>query len=102
MYCSIKHFKMQNVFVKRSSYAKTLVFDIDETLLHTVQVEASQVGKLKFTPDVVVELGENRPVMAITFRPGLKDLLEALCDKFEIILFTAGTASYYKVLQTVF
>ncbi len=70
VYCQKKRQLVKYVYTKKSKHKQTLVFDIDETLLHTEQVHADHVEDLPFEPDVLADLGDYM-FMAITFRPGL-------------------------------
>lgn len=103
-FCKLKP-KMQKKFENRTTFKHTIVFDIDETLLHTMRFDSknqfNNFDQLPFFPDAIVQLGAGYPDMALAFRPGLVELLDSLVDEFELIAFTAGSSSYFKVIEIV-
>ena len=71
---------------------KTIVFDLDETLIHCVDDIDSE------NPDVIIPLhftGETEPVLAgINIRPYAKDCLKAANQNFQVVIFTASEQEY--------
>lgn len=73
---------------------KTLLLDLDETLIHTCM--------LRDNPDVVLSyLGngvDNTKQLPIKLRPYLREFLAALSPLYEIAIFTASAAVYAKTI----
>ena len=74
----------------RSSSLKTLVLDLDETLVHS--------GFIPFDSpsDVVIkiEMENNLFDIHVLVRPGVKEFLEKMSAKYEIVIFTASLSKY--------
>ena len=72
------------------SKKKTLVLDLDETLVH------SQFGPFNIPSDVVIniEIENELHDIHVLVRPGVKEFLEKMSKKFEIIIFTASISKY--------
>ena len=72
------------------SKKKTLVLDLDETLVH------SQFGPFSTPSDVVIniEIENELHDIHVLVRPGVKEFLEKMSKKFEIIIFTASISKY--------
>eukprot|EP00475_Leptophrys_vorax_P019571 TRINITY_DN26819_c0_g1_i1.p1 TRINITY_DN26819_c0_g1~~TRINITY_DN26819_c0_g1_i1.p1 ORF type:complete len:466 (-),score=15.29 TRINITY_DN26819_c0_g1_i1:407-1804(-) len=72
---------------------KTLVLDLDETLIHSV-----------FTPiinaDFVIDLDVDGKLTTIYVhkRPGVEEFLRAVAQVYEVVVFTASMASYANAL----
>lgn len=75
---------------KKSKHRKTLIFDLDETLIHckTDQSTESDVGVPVTFP------GGETIVAGINIRPYAKQILKNLSCHFEIIIFTASHSCY--------
>ena len=69
---------------------KTLVLDLDETLVH------SQFGPFDVPSDVVIniEIENEMHDIHILVRPGVKEFLEKISKRFEIVIFTASISKY--------
>ena len=74
------------------SKTKTVVFDLDETLIHCVDDIETQ------EPDVVLEINfeaEEETVYAgINIRPYIIECLEEAAQNFQVIVFTASHQTY--------
>ena len=72
------------------SKKKTLVLDLDETLVH------SQFGPFNIPSDVIIniEIENELHDIHVLVRPGVKEFLEKMSKKFEIIIFTASISKY--------
>ena len=69
---------------------KTIVFDLDETLIHcneTNEEPADVILPIEFPTGEILEA-------AISVRPGAKEALQELCEDFELIVFTASHYCY--------
>lgn len=71
---------------------KTLVVDLDETLVH---------ASFKLVPcsDVVIPL--KKQTIYVLFRPGAKEFLTKMAKIYEIVIFTASVEAYAKPLMEV-
>jgi len=73
---------------------KTLIFDLDETLIHcneSTSVPSDVVLPIKFPHGEVIEAG-------INVRPYAYDILKELSQYYEIVVFTASHSSYANVV----
>lgn len=81
-----------------SEFYGTIVFDLDETLIHCNENSGSNA-------DMVMELdGTNgqRTSVGVNVRPYCRQILEELSKHFELILFTASQEQYAnKILQFI-
>lgn len=74
---------------ERMQGKKTLVLDLDETLVHSTFEQTDDA-------DIVVRVkieGGNYNVY-VKIRPGLSEFLEAVSESYEVVLFTASMAKY--------
>ena len=69
---------------------KTLVLDLDETLVHS--------GFIPFDcpSDVIIKIELDNEIhdIHVLVRPGVKEFLEKMAKKFEIVIFTASLSKY--------
>lgn len=72
---------------------KTIVFDLDETLIHCNEVEAKCDVKLP----IIFPNGE-RIAAGINIRPYAREVLESLAKSFELVVFTASHSCYANVV----
>ena len=72
------------------SKKKTLVLDLDETLVH------SQFGAFNIPSDVVIniEIENELHEIHVLIRPGVKEFLEKMSKLYEIVIFTASISKY--------
>lgn len=78
-------------------YHKTLVFDLDETLIHC----NTQNGEEKLKGDKIIEIKfPNNDIVkaSINVRPHAKEILKNLSKFFEIIIFTASHHCYANIV----
>ena len=88
----IEHLLVDLPAPNHPSKTKTVVFDLDETLIHCVDdVETDN-------PDVVISIQfseEPEPVLAgINIRPFARECLEAANEHFQVVVFTASEQEY--------
>ena len=76
---------------------KTLVLDLDETLVH------SQFGPFEVPSDVIIKINLDNEFhdIHVLVRPGVKEFLEKLSKRFEIIIFTASISKYASPLLDI-
>ena len=76
---------------------RTLVLDLDETLVH------SQFGPFDVPSDVVINIEIENEIhdIHVLVRPGVKEFLEKLSKRFEIIIFTASISKYAEPLLDI-
>ncbi len=71
---------------------KTLLLDLDETLVHS--------GFKQFNPNIPsdlimnIELENQKREIHVLIRPGVKEFLDRISKRFEIIIFTASLSKY--------
>ena len=72
------------------SSKKTLVLDLDETLVH------SNFLPFPRPPDVIIKLELDNEIhdIHVLVRPGVKEFLEKMSKKYEIVIFTASLSKY--------
>ncbi|OMJ74168.1 hypothetical protein SteCoe_26991 [Stentor coeruleus] len=73
----------------RSTHKRTLVLDLDETLVH------SSLQPIE-NPDDIVTLtsGNNIRTLYVKYRPGLMEFLYKVLNFFELVIYTASTKEY--------
>ncbi|OMJ84470.1 hypothetical protein SteCoe_14425 [Stentor coeruleus] len=83
--------------ITRSSHKRTLVLDLDETLVHSSE-------KLVSNPDATVVLSsENNPrTLYVKFRPGLMEFLNKVLKFFELVIYTASSKEYAEQVINAF
>ena len=70
---------------------KTLVLDIDETLVHSVY--ENKMKKYK-KPDYLIFLDESNSKIFVNKRPGVEIFLKTLSEFYELVIFTAAMQDY--------
>jgi len=71
---------------------KTLVLDLDETLVH------SSFKRVSCEMELTLELGDERHKVYVKKRPGVDEFLRTVAEYFEVVIFTASTALYANTL----
>lgn len=89
-----KNYKnVQYSFKKTSKKKKTLVLDIDETLVYAT----TNKNELRLIDEMIsikmTKFGASVKAY-LSYRPFLFEMLDAVRPHFELILYTCGTASY--------
>lgn len=70
---------------KEHELRKTLVLDLDETLVHAS-------FKPILAPDVVIPV--RNETIYVAFRPGAQEFVERMAKIYELVVFTASVESY--------
>ena len=75
---------------KTSQYKKTLVLDLDETLIH------SNFFNLNSKCDISLDLNIDNKKMKVNVlkRPGVEEFLDKMSNLYEIVIFTASLPQY--------
>ena len=87
----IKNFENSGYLLpKKTSDKKTLVLDLDETLVH------SQFQPFNSPSDIIlkIELEDELHDRHVMVRPGVKEFLENMGKIYEIVIFTASVSKY--------
>ncbi|CAM8975194.1 unnamed protein product [Rhodiola kirilowii] len=80
----------------RSCPSTTLVLDLDETLVHST-LEPCDDADFTF----LVDFNHQKHSVYVRCRPHLKDFMEKIASRFEIIIFTASQSIYAEQLLNV-
>ena len=82
--------KMQILLPPKTSDKKTLVLDLDETLVH------SQFMTFSTPSDVIIKIEIENEIhdIHVMVRPGVKEFLEKMSKLYEIVIFTASVSKY--------
>ena len=81
----------------KTSNKKTLVLDLDETLVH------SAFMPFESPSDVVIQIEIEGQIhdIHVLVRPGVKEFLETMGRKYEIVIFTASLSKYADPLLNI-
>ena len=74
----------------KNSKKKTLVLDLDETLVHSQFMEFSDKSDLVIQIEIENEIHD----IHVKVRPGVKEFLEKMDKIFELVVFTASISKY--------
>ena len=93
--------KVQQSFAKTSKKAKTIVFDIDETLVFATQNKREMPLDAWDTTVKIKKINKYGPKTKayLSFRPYLIEMLMDLEPDFELILYTCGTQEYARAFS---
>jgi len=78
------------VELPRTDHKYTLVLDLDETLIHS-DFSLSKEGMFK---NLEFSFENEQVCFNLFIRPGLEEFLDFVCDRFEVIVFTASKQEY--------
>ena len=89
--------KNKYLLPKKTTNKKTLVLDLDETLVH------SQFTEFSHPSDIIIkiEIKNETYNIHVLVRPGVKDFLEKMQKCFEIVIFTASISDYADLLLDI-
>ena len=81
----------------KSSNKKTLVLDLDETLVH------SQFLEFSCPSDIIIKIEIEQEIydIHVLIRPGVRDFLETMKNYYEIVIFTASISKYADILLNI-
>ena len=81
----------------KTSNKKTLVLDLDETLVH------SQFFEFSIPSDITIKIEIEQEIydIHVLVRPGVEKFIEIMKDYFEIIIFTASISKYADILMNI-
>ncbi|KAK8502337.1 hypothetical protein V6N12_002053 [Hibiscus sabdariffa] len=80
-----------------SDRLKTIVLDLDETLVHSSPDPPPKIYDFMIKPNIY-RVGMNFYVLK---RPGVDEFLEAISKKYEVVVFTAGLEPYASLLLDI-
>ncbi|XVE51512.1 hypothetical protein DITRI_Ditri02bG0048000 [Diplodiscus trichospermus] len=80
-----------------SDKKRTIVLDLDETLVHSIPHHPPPTYDFMIEPSI----DGVRMVFYVLKRPGLDEFLEAISKKYEVVVFTAGLEPYASLLLDV-
>ena len=81
----------------KTSNKKTLVLDLDETLVHSQFLEFSSPS------DIIIKIEIEKEIydIHVLVRPGVKEFLEKMEKYYEIVIFTASISKYADILLNI-
>ena len=81
----------------KTSNKKTLVLDLDETLVH------SQFFEFSIPSDITIKIEIEQEIydIHVLVRPGVEKFIKIMKDYFEIIIFTASISKYADILMNI-
>ena len=81
----------------KTSNKKTLVLDLDETLVHSQFLEFSSPS------DIIIKIEIEKEIydIHVLVRPGVKEFLENMEKYYEIVIFTASISKYADILLNI-
>ena len=76
---------------------KTLVLDLDETLVH------SQFFEFSIPSDITIKIEIEKEIydIHVLVRPGVEKFIKTMKDYYEIIIFTASISKYADILMNI-
>ncbi|TNV87330.1 hypothetical protein FGO68_gene2233 [Halteria grandinella] len=90
----------QQLFIKKSPFKKTLVFDLDETLVRVQKDEPKYPYDTRI--NVVDQSTQSGYFMYVMMRPYLIRMLTVLRKHYELVLFTAASDQYADIVLQSF
>ena len=81
----------------KTTNKKTLVLDLDETLVHSQFFEFSVPSDITIKIEIENEIYD----IHILVRPGVEKFIEIMKDFFEIVIFTASISKYADILMDI-
>ena len=81
----------------KTSNKKTLVLDLDETLVHSQFLEFSSPSDIIIKIEIENEIYD----IHVLVRPGVKEFLEKMEKYYEIVIFTASISKYADILLNI-
>ncbi len=81
----------------KTSNLKTLVLDLDETLVHSQFLEFSSPSDIIIKIEIEKEMYD----IHVLVRPGVKEFLENMKIYYEIVIFTASISKYADILLNI-
>ena len=75
--------------MKKDSQKKTLILDMDETLVHT-----DFTPSFNYERTIEVILDDDKTTVYLSIRPGVREFIDLMHKYYELVLFTASVSSY--------
>ena len=94
---NINNNKNKYLLPPKTTNKKTLVLDLDETLVHSQFLEFSTPSDIIIKIEIEKEIYE----IYVLVRPGVKEFLEKMEQYYEIVIFTASISKYADILINI-
>ena len=94
--------KNKYLLPEKTSNKKTLVLDLDETLVHSVGVVDNKQGNIT-QPDFIIQVPQKNSShdVHVMVRPHVEEFLERMSKRYELVIFTASISKYANPLLNI-
>ena len=95
--------KKKFLLPEKTSNKKTLVLDLDETLVHSVGVVDNNDGEIP-QHDFIIQIPQNNNSshdVHVMVRPHVEEFLERMSKRYELVIFTASISKYANPLLNI-
>ena len=89
--------KKKFLLPKKNSKKKTLVLDLDETLVHSCGIP------FEFPSDFIIQIEQDNDIhdIHVLVRPHVEEFLEKMSKRYELVIFTASISKYANPLLNI-
>ena len=95
--------KKKFLLPEKTSNKKTLVLDLDETLVHSVGGVENNEGEIP-RHDFIIQIPQNNNLshdVHVMVRPHVEEFLERMSKRYELVIFTASISKYANPLLNI-
>ena len=95
--------KKKFLLPEKTSNKKTLVLDLDETLVHSVGGVENSEGEIP-QHDFIIQIPQNNNLshdVHVMVRPHVEEFLERMSKRYELVIFTASISKYANPLLNI-
>ena len=95
--------KKKFLLPEKTSNKKTLVLDLDETLVHSVGGVENNEGEIP-QHDFIIQIPQNNNLshdVHVMVRPHVEEFLERMSKRYELVIFTASISKYANPLLNI-
>ena len=94
--------KNKYLLPEKTSNKKTLVLDLDETLVHSVGVVNNKEENIS-QPDFIIQVPQKNSshYVHVMVRPHVEEFLERMSKRYELVIFTASISKYANPLLNI-
>ena len=95
--------KKKFLLPEKTSNKKTLVLDLDETLVHSVGGLENNEGEIP-QHDFIIQIPQNNNLshdVHVMVRPHVEEFLERMSKRYELVIFTASISKYANPLLNI-